>query len=147
MAQAPLATPPTNGAAGMPPDPSADASMDTDSGDVLVTICSDGQGGYLVYAGDESESGGDADMSEDDDDAMGAAGAAAAAPGGGMGGATPAPQGQPADSIGAALKAAMTILQSDASSQGGPGNADDQLNAGFSASQSPTPASGPAQKY
>jgi hypothetical protein len=118
------------------------ADAGTDSGDVLVTICSDGQGGYLVYAGDESESGGD-DMSEDDADTMGAA----AAPGGGMGGATPAPQGQPADSIGAALKAAMTILQSDASSQGGPGNADDQLNAGFSTSQSPTPASGPAQKY
>lgn len=145
MAQAPLAaTPPANGASGMPPDPSAGMGADagTDGGDVLVTICSDGQGGYLVYAGDESESGGD--MSEDDDDAMGAAGAA---PGGGMSGGTPTAQGQPADSIGAALKAAMTILQSDASSQGGPGNADDQLNAGFSASQSPTPASGPAQKY
>jgi hypothetical protein len=121
------------------------AEAGTDSGDVLVTICSDGQGGYLVYAGDESESGGDADMSEDDAD-LGPAGGAPA--GGDMGGgmAGSAPQGQPADSIGAALKAAMTILQSDASSQGGPGNADDQLNAGFSASQSPTPASG-AQKY
>lgn len=133
---------PANGAAGMPPDPTADAG--TDGGDVLVTICSDGQGGYLVYAGDESESGGD--MSEDDAD-LGPAGGAPA--GGDMGGgmAGSAPQGQPADSIGAALKAAMTILQSDASSQGGPGSADDQLNAGFSASQSPTPASGPAQKY
>jgi hypothetical protein len=28
-----------------------------------------------------------------------------------------------------------------------PGNADDQFTAGFSANQSPTPATGPAQKY
>lgn len=144
MAQAPLAAAMPAGTMATDPTAGADMGTDagTDSGDVLVTICSDGQGGYLVYAGDESESGGD--MSEDDADTMGAAGAA---PGGGMSGGTPTAQGQPADSIGAALKAAMTILQSDASSQGGPGNADDQLNAGFSASQSPTPASGPAQKY
>jgi hypothetical protein len=59
----------------------------------------------------------------------------------------PAPQGIPADSIGAALKAALDILQADKSSEGAPGNADDQMAAGFSASQSPTPATGPSQKY
>lgn len=58
-----------------------------------------------------------------------------------------APQGTQADSIGAALKAALDILTADKSSEGAPGNADDQLAAGFSASQSPTPATGPAQKY
>lgn len=146
MAQAPLAAaPPTSGAAGMPPDPSAD--MGADDGNVLVTICGNPGGPYTVYAGDEPDSGegGSADDgSEDDADTMGDADAA---PAGVMGGVS-APQGQPAASDGAALKITMTILQSAASSQGGPGSADDQLNAGFSASQSPTPASGPpAQKY
>jgi hypothetical protein len=54
---------------------------------------------------------------------------------GGAGGS----QGQPADSIGAALKAAMDILKADASSQGAPGSADDQFSAGFGASKAPTP--------
>lgn len=140
MAQPPMAMP-ADGM--MPPDPTAD--MGADAGDnVLVTICGNGDGSYTVYAGDEAEAaGGDmSDMSEDDADTMGAAGDAPA-PGGGA----PAAQGQPADSIGAALKIALDILQGDASSQGGPGNADSQMAAGFSASQSPTPASGPAQKY
>jgi hypothetical protein len=148
IAPAPMAIPssppaPAGGAAGMmPPDPSGGTGDGSDSGsDVVVTICSDGQGGYTVYAGDEPDAG-SGDMSDDDTDAMGSAGSAPA-PGGG----SPPPQGQPADSIGAALKAALTILQSDASSQGAPGSADDQFSAGFSASKSPTPASGPAQKY
>lgn len=124
----------------MPPaDPSAAAAPDAaPTSDVVVTICSNGDGTYTVYAGDEpdAESG---DMSGDDAAAMGPAGDAAASP--------PA-QGQPAGSVGEALKAAMTILQADASSQGAPGSADDQFSAGFSASKSPTPAGGSAaQKY
>lgn len=134
MAQAPMAMPDS-----MPPDPSADT--DAGSGDnVLVTICGNGDGSYTVYAGDESsDDGGMSDMSEDDADL--GPDAASPAPTG-----APAASGQPADSIGAALKIALDILQGDASSQGGPGNADSQLADGFSASQSPTPASGP-QKY
>lgn len=158
----PPAAPGVGGAAmgGMGADPSAggdaggDAGDDTDSGggdDVVVTICSDGQGGYLVYAGDEP-SDSDSDVSDDDADAMDAGGGAGAGPGGGAamggpGGGVPAPQGQPADSIGAALKIVMTILQGDQSSQGGGGSPDDQFSAGFSASKSPTPATGAPQKY
>lgn len=152
MAQPPTslsAPPPAAGAMGGDPtmgaDPSAagdpSAGGDDSGSDVVVTICSNGDGTYTVYAGDEPDSG-SGDMSGDDADAMGAAGAAPA-PGGGA----PPPQGQPADSIGAALKAALDILQADASSQGAPGSADDQFASGFSASKSPTPASGPKQKY
>lgn len=67
------------------------------------------------------------------------AGGAGGVAGGGMGSSA---QGQPADSIGAALKIAMDLLQADKSSEGAPGNADDQLSAGFSADKSPTPAKG-----
>jgi hypothetical protein len=138
-------------AGGLGGDPSAGAGGDTDTGsDVLVTICSDGQGGYTVYAGDESDNdSGGGDMSEDDDDAMGAGGGGGMGGGamaGGGGGGDPgsaAPQGQAASSIGEALKIAMTILQGDASSQGG-ASADDSFASGFGAS--PTPASG-GQKY
>lgn len=154
-----MAQPPSpaagNGAAAMPPDPGTGADADSaGGGEVVVTICSNGDGTYTVYPGDEPEEGGEdqgnADMSEDDDDAMGAAGAAPAGGNGGAGLASTAPaapQGQPADSIGAALKLALDIMQSEASSQGAPGSADDQMNAGFSASQSPTPATRMAQKY
>lgn len=142
MAQAPMSsapTPPAAAAGGMPgADPSADPTTSPDaSSDVLVTICGNGDGSYTVYAGDEPDAS-SGDMSDDDADAMGGAGDAAA---------TPPAQGQPATSIGAALKAALDILQSDASSQGAPGSADDQFSAGFSASKSPTPASGPTQKF
>jgi hypothetical protein len=134
------------GALGADPggDTGGDAGDDTDSGgDVIVTICKTGDGSYMVYPGDEPDSGGGGDMSEDDAGAMAAPGGGA---GGGMGGG--GSQGQPADSIGAALKIALDILNSDKSSEGAPGNADDQLAAGFSASQSPTPATGPTpQKY
>lgn len=113
----------------MPPaaDPTASSPDDTGGGEtVVVTITSKPDGTFMVYSGDES--GGGADMSDDDADA----------------GASAAPQGQPADSVGAALKAAMDILQANASSAGAPGNADDQFSAGFGASKSPTPA---GQKY
>lgn len=153
MAMPPL---PAGGGAGaaaglMPPDPSGGAGdgSDADAGsgtDVVVTICKNPDGSYTVYAGDEPDAGA-GDMSEDDADAMGGAGDMPAPGGGAAGGAPPAAQGQPADSIGAALKAALDIMNADKSSEGAPGNADDQLNAGFSASQSPTPATGPAQKY
>lgn len=131
-----MSAPPAGAAATDPgSDPTAGASSDTT---VLVTICSDGNGGYLVYSGEAPDSG-SGDTSSDDADAMGSAGDATA---------TPSAQGQPADSVGAALKATLTILQAAASSAGGPGTADDQMNAGFSGSQSPTPAgSSPAQKY
>jgi len=46
-------------------------------------------------------------------------------------GAIAGPQGTPAPDIGAALKAAMDVLQDDASSDGAPGSAQDQFNAGF----------------
>ena len=167
MARAPTASaapppPPAAAAAGgmggmMGADPTAGGAGDTDndgdmSDNVVCTICSNGDGSYTVYAGDEPEpGGGDADMSEDDANAMGAAGAApAGGAGGGMGGGggASAPQGQPADSIGAALKLALDILNSDKSSEGAPGNADDQFAAGFSADKNPTPAAGgPAQRY
>lgn len=134
-------------AGGAAPDTAGDTGGDADSGsDVLVTIASDGQGGFLVYAGDEPDSG-SGDMSSDDTDAMGAAGAAPAPPGGAS------PQGQPADSIGAALKITLTILQENQSSQGAPGDADSQFAGGFNASKSPTPvgmggkASSMAQKF
>jgi hypothetical protein len=133
MSQSMSAPPPAD--PGMGADPAA-AAPDAGS-DVVVTICSNGDGSYTVYAGDEPDANA-GDMSADDADAMGAAGDAAA---------TPTAKGEPAASIGEALKAAMTILQSDASSQGAPGSADDQFAAGFSASKSPTPAAGPAQKY
>ena len=164
MAQAPamaLATPPPGGpAGGMGGDPTmggdrpagGDAGdSGSESGEVIVTICSNGDGSYTVYAGDEPSSGdNNPDMSEDDADAMGPAGGAPA-PGGGAGGppggGSGASQGQPADSVGQALKIALDILNADKSSEGAPGNADDQFQAGFGADKNPTPASGPSQKY
>ena len=129
-----------------------DTDAGDQSGDVLVTISSDGQGGYLVYAGDEPDSGGGSDMSEDDADAMGAAGGSAVGgagspPAAGAGGGE---QGVPADSIGAALKATLDILQAAASSAGAPGDAESQFAGGFSADKNPTPAgagAGMKQKY
>lgn len=134
LAPAPMATPDPSasmGAMGGAADPSTGGDT---GGDVVVTICKADGGGYTVYAGDEPDAGG-ADMSEDDADAMG------------DGGGAPAAQGQPADSIGSALKIAMDIMQGDASSAGAPGSADDQFSAGFSAPKSPTLASGPKQKF
>lgn len=130
------AMPPANPMAGAaPPDDAAEAG-----GEVVVTISKEEDGSYMVYAGDEPEEGGGADMSMDDTEAMGAAGAVPAPTGGG------ASAGQPADSIGAALKIAMDILQADKGSEGAPGNADDQLAAGFGAAKTPTPTMGPSTR-
>jgi hypothetical protein len=140
-----MAPDPTAGAAtGGSADPSAGGEADSGS-DVVVTICKQDDGSYMVYAGDEPDADDSDDVSEDDAEAM--SGAAASGGGGSGGGAGGDAQGQPADSIGAALKIAMDILQSDKSSEGAAGNADDQFAAGFGADKSPTPASGPSQKY
>lgn len=138
MALPPPAPPSGIGAVPPPPDPMAGASGDdTGSDTVVCTIAKTSDGSYMVYPGDEPDAGVDGDMSEDDDDAMGGAGGG---PGGAPMGGAAGSSGQPADSIGQALKLAMDILQSDKSSEGAPGSADDQFAAGFGASKSPTPA-------
>jgi hypothetical protein len=152
-------TPPPGAAGGMMGgDPMAGAApggdADADSDDqVVVTICKDGQGGYVVYAGDEPDSGGSGDMddgSEDDADALGPAGAAPAPggdAGGGMGGGNGgAPQGEPAPNKGAALKLALDIMTADEANSGAP-SADDNFASGFGASKPPTPSKGIAQKF
>jgi hypothetical protein len=123
MARAPIPADPTAAAA---PDPTADpaASSGDQSADVLVTICKAGDGSYTVYAGDEPD---------DDEGAEGEAG-------GMMASAGAAPAGQPAGSIGEALKAALDILQADASSAGAPGSSDDQFQGGFAENAPPEPA-------
>lgn len=98
------------------PDPDAGAPMDDGPSDTpVVTISKADDGSYVVYAGDEP----DADSDGGDD--------ASAAP----------PQGQPADSIGAALKIALQIMTADKSSEGAPGNADDQFQSGFDGTATP----------
>lgn len=137
MSASMTAPPPDPGSmGGAPPmDPNA-APDDNDAGgdNVLVTIVKNDDGSYLVYSGDEPDND-SGDMSDDDADAMGAAGAAPAPSGGDMG----SPQGQPADSVGAALKIALDILNADKSGGDSSGNADSQFAAGFSGSQAPTP--------
>ena len=128
------------GMGGAPPPP---AGGGDDSGAVIVTISKTGDGSYMVYAGDEPDAD-SGDMSADDANAMGAAGGAPAPAGGGMGGGA---AGQPASSIGEALKLAMDIMQADKGSEGAPGNSDDQLSAGYSSDKNPTPSSGMKQKY
>src|SRR4051794_418077 len=54
----------------------------------------------------------------------GSVGGGISADGGAVGGLA-APQGTPADSIGATLKATLGVLQDDASSEGAPGSAQD----------------------
>lgn len=118
---------PPGGAAAPPPAPPAD-DTGGDANKVQVTICGPDGGPYTVYAGDEPEEGDGGDMSMDDTAAMGDAGDQAA------------PQGEPADSVGAALKIVMGILQG--ATQGGSAPADN-FAAGFG-----TPPSGQAaQKY
>lgn len=121
-------TPPAPDPGAMPPPDMGDAGGDT----VVCTISKTADGGYMVFAGDEPEEGEAGDMSVDDAAAMGPAGDAPA-------GGAPSAQGQPADSIGAALKAALDILQSDASAGSAAGSPDQQFSAGFGASKSPTP--------
>ncbi len=118
----PMAPPAPGGPLGAPggmPPPAPDD--DTGGGDTVVcTITKGADGGYTVYAGDEPDNddqGGG--MSDADTQAMG--------PGGDMA----APQGVPAAGVGEALKAVMDVLKADASSEGAPGTAEDQLAAGF----------------
>jgi hypothetical protein len=65
--------------------------------------------------------------------------------GGAMGGAG-ADGGQQVDSIGAALKAALDILNEDASSAGAPGSSQDQFDAGYNAPQEPVLNSRPGSR-
>ncbi len=126
----PPAADPMGGAA--PPDP-ADES-DT----VVCTICKNGDGSYTVYAGDEPEP-------DDTGDEMGGMGAGMP-PGGAVGppgaGAEPdegPPAGVQASGVGEALRAAMDVLQADASAGGNGPSDQDQFAAGFASSRSPTP--------
>lgn len=97
--------------ASMTPPPADPASPAPDMGggaqgpNVVVTIVANGDGTFMVYPGDEPEGAEPGDASQDDVDAMG--------PGGDQ------PAGQSADSVGAALKIAMDILQAGASGGGG----------------------------
>lgn len=135
MSQA-LTPPPAAPAAPMD-DPMADAAPEDVGETVVCTICSNGDGSYTVYAGDEPDGGMD----------VGAGGGVAdiGADAGGMGGmgavGAPEPEGTSAGSVGEALKVAMDILQDDASSEGAPGTAKDQFTAGFSSDKAPTMAS------
>lgn len=129
-------------------DTGADAGADMgtdDTGDtsntVLVTIAQGPDGGYIVYAGDEPDEG-----SDDDEGAAADAGAAGGGGGGGggaggAGAAAEGAEGRQVDSIGAALKAALDILNESASSQGEAGSSEDQFTGGYGADQSATPAS------
>lgn len=146
MAQAPMLAPTAPPAGGMMGgDPMAGAAPDADTAggkEVVCTICGDGQGGYVVYAGDEAEDGADgtdAGMSDDNMDAMGPAGAAPIPDGG-----VPAPEGAPAPNKGAALKLALDIMTAHEASSGAP-SAEDSFSAGFGTSKAPSP--GIAQKY
>ena len=130
--------PPSGMMGAAPPDPTMGAGADPDASSDETTVCTitkTADGTYMVYAGDEPEDDdtGGGDMSDDDAGAMGPAGDMPAA------GGAPSPQGKPADSIGAALKEALTIMQADASSAGAPGSAEDQFAGGFGASKAPTP--------
>ncbi len=133
---------PMAGAADAAPVP-GDMGGDTEGSDsdVLVTIARGPDGGYMVYAGDEPEEGGagDAEGAEGEPATppMGMAGVPTAGAGG----------GKPADTIGAALKAALDILNEDQNSSGGEGSSEDQLAAGYSADQGPTPAAPRSLKY
>jgi hypothetical protein len=113
---------------GAPPAPDPGSTPGDDS-NVVCTITKTGDGSYMVYAGDEpGDDSGDAGMSSDDIDAMGPSGDASA------------PKGQPADSVGAALKAAMDILQADASGGAGGGGAEAAfMSAGGAGAGGPPP--------
>jgi hypothetical protein len=129
----PVAPMPDDGSAddAMPPDVDAAAPADAGS-QSIVTICKDADGTYMVYAGDEPESGAAAEPS--------APGEEAAVPEG------ESEQGIPCDSIGKALKAALDILQADENE--GEGSAEDNFNAGFSGAAMPSPKRpAPAMKY
>lgn len=127
MAQPPLPAAALPAGDMMAADPGATTMDDSAGGeDVVVTICANGDGSYTVYAGDEPDTAEEGDMTGDDT-------------------GTPAGTGQPADSVGAALKLAMDIMRERESTSGA--GADSQLAAGFSADRAPTPVSGLGQKY
>ena len=115
------------GGAGADPGAGADAAPDTDD-NVILTVCDDGQGGFLIYTGDEPEAGEGDDGSEAGADAMG------------PGGDEPANPPQTAGSMGEALKIIMDILKQKG--EGGPGGAQAAFDQGFTGSQAPTPAGG-----
>lgn len=108
------------------PDPTAPTGDSADDGSqdsgstTVVTICKEADGSYMVYAGDAPEDG-----EGDEGDAGG---------GGDMG----APQGTPADSVGAALKAAMDVLKQDEN-----GGAQSEFDAGFTGGSAASPAKPP----
>jgi len=140
----------------------AGADTGTDAGDdsgetVVVTITKLEDGTYKVYPGDEPDEGDETGEGQSADDlaALGASGGSGGASGG-SGGATGASgemggaeQGVTADSIGQALKAAMDILNEDASSEGEEGSSQDQFESGFGEDKGATPTGRPAmrQKY
>jgi hypothetical protein len=122
-------------------DDTAPDTGESEESDVLVTIARDPAGGYLVYAGDEPEEdeGGAEDEGAEGNGEAGAGAGAGMASGGG------AEAGQHADSVGAALKAAMDILQESENSAGAPGSSEDQFAAGFAGGAAPAPAAGPTR--
>lgn len=103
----------------MPPAGDEAAPMDpgSDGGDMttVLTICKGPDGGYMVYAGDKP------DTAAGEGEAPGDAGS-----------------GMPADSVGAALKAALDILKAD---EGGDEQGD--FNAGFDGGSAASPAKAP----
>jgi hypothetical protein len=150
--------PPT--ASPMPPDGGAvmgsGGAMDGTE-HVVLTVCREADGTYMVYPGDEPDDaggGGSSDMSEDDADALGPAGAAPSG-GGGMAAAGGGPAagggsmmgGKPADSKGAALKIALDIMVADEAGSGPGGDADAQFAAGYGSDKAPTPAGMGSLKY
>lgn len=120
----------------MSPDASGDSS------ETLVTICKNADGTYTVYAGDEPDASADtgADDGESDDDDAAMDGQSAAPPMAPAGGDMSS--GKQCSTIGAALKAALDILNEDKSSEGGEGSSEDQFQAGYGGDQSPTPMMG-----
>ena len=115
-----------------------------------MTIAKGPGGGYIVYSGDEPD---DTDAGSDDTGGgagaaaggMGAGGAGMAAGGMAAGGAS---GGQQVSSIGAALKAALDILNEDASSAGGAGSSASQFEAGYNGTATPpAPAGRGGLKY
>lgn len=137
MAKAPAATaaaPPEDeaeDAAAAPENAGGEQEGAADEGpeesDVLVTIAKGPDGTYLVYEGDEPE--------EDEEEGEGEAGEADE---GEEGNEPEGPEPIHADSVGAALKAAMDILHKD---EAGGKSEHDQFTEGYNEDQSPT------QKY
>lgn len=130
------------------------AGMPATDETVLVTISKTGDGTYMVYKGDEPEPGGEQTNGDVDGAASGASVGDMESAGAPDDAAMPAgttadeasPQGQQAQSVGEALKLAMTILHDDES--GGDGGAEGAFQSGFGgdsgSAATPVPM---AQKY